>query len=307
MGDVLLVHIETISPIFIIITLGYLIKKAGFFEERALEQINKFIFNFSLPMLVFLGISRSELEILKFKSLLFILFPTMAALTTAFVVGLFLGLKAGKLGTFIQTSIHGNVSYVGLAVLFYTLGEEGLRSGSLFVGFLIILNNTVSILTLHFTSNKRNSGFVKPLVSIFTTPVIVATCAAVFFSWTGTRLPAFIERSVNILSNIALPMALIVIGATVKWELLSSNIIPATLASAFKIFVLPLMAIPFLKYLGMPQKETQALIILLASPCAISSYIMAKELEGDSKLASGAITLSTVFSPVGFIAWSLIF
>ena len=54
--------IEPILPIFLVIILGYFVKRKGFLDESTLDHLNRFIFNFPLPVLVFLGVAKSNLE-----------------------------------------------------------------------------------------------------------------------------------------------------------------------------------------------------------------------------------------------------
>jgi predicted permease len=44
-------------------------------------------------------------------------------------------------------------------------------------------------------------------------------------------------------------------------------------------------------------------LILLASPTATISYVMAKEMKGDADFAVAAISISTLLSAVTFTAW----
>ncbi|MCX7857000.1 MAG: AEC family transporter [Deltaproteobacteria bacterium] len=295
--------IEPILPIFLVILLGCFVKKSGFLNEGTLGEINRFIFNFPLPVLVFTGVAHSNFEGMNFKSFFAIMIPTFLTLLLSLISGKFLKLSGGKLGTFLQASIHGNVSYVGLATILFTLGESSLKKGTFFVGFLILLNNAIAILSLHLTSRNTKDSFYVALSSILKTPVIWATFLGLFFAAYEISLPSFILKTMNILSNVALPMALIVIGATMKWDFLTDNVFPLILASIFKLFVLPVLCIPLLNYFRVPIEYGVPLIILLASPVAISSYVMARELDGDARLASGAITLSTLLSPLAFILW----
>ena len=44
-------------------------------------------------------------------------------------------------------------------------------------------------------------------------------------------------------------------------------------------------------------------IILLASPTATLTYIMAGEMEGSTELATAAISLNTLLSAITFVFW----
>lgn len=301
--SILINNIETISPIFLIIALGYTLRRSNYLSEETLDQLNRFTFNFSLPVLVFLNVSRTKEGFFTIPTFFSILLPTILILVLSSFVGFFLGLRRGRLGTFIQTSLHGNVSYVGLAVLFYMVGEEALRRGSLFVGLLIILNNTISIFVLQITSRKERN-LLKPIVQVLSTPVIIATFLGASFSFTHITLPQVLSRSFQILANVALPLALIVIGGNIKADTFGLALYPSFISSLLKVFFLPLTSLPILFFFEIPKMDLLTLTILFACPSAISSYVMAKELGGDPKLASGGITLSTLISPVGFIFWN---
>lgn len=296
-------NFETVTPIFLIIAFGYFLKRSNFLREETLDQLNTFTFSFSLPLLVFLSVSRTKEDLFVLSSFLSILLPTLFLLGLSVVIGLFLGLRKGRLGTFIQISLHGNVSYVGLAVLLYMLGEEALRRGSIFVAILILLNNTISVFALEITS-RRNRNLLKPIIQVLTTPVIIATFFGVLCSLGQITLPDVITKSFQILANVALPLALIVIGGNIRADIFGYGLYPSFISSFLKVFCLPLVSLPILSLLGISKADLLTLVTLFACPSAISSYVMAKELGGDPNLASGGITVSTLLSPIGFVIWN---
>lgn len=297
---------EPVLPIFLVIALGYVMRRAGFLKECTLGEVNKFVFNFSLPALIFTGITKSNFEGIKPQIIVPILVPTILTLFLSFFLGVALKLKGGRLGTFLQTSIHGNVSYIGLAVLFYSFGENSLKVGSLFVGLLIFINNAFAIAALRLSGNRREFGFLKTLLSILRTPVIIATFAGIFFAICRIVLPSSISRTLTIVSNVALPMALVVIGGSMKGDYLSLNLPIALLISLLKLILLPSFSFLLVKYLRLPPTLSDPLVLLFASPVAISSFVMARELDGDPKLASSAITLSTILFPISFVFWKFL-
>ena len=295
--------IETIAPIFLIIVFGYVIRKKGFLSERFISDANRFVFLFPLPVMIFSGIVKSNASDVSLSRLLAVIVPTLAMAGFAFLLGSALKLKKGKLGSFVQTTFHGNVSYIGLAVLFYMLGEIGLKKGSILIGLLILVNNALAIGTLSWASGQHRNVS-RALISIVKNPVIVATYLGTAFLFLGIKLPPVILRSMGILANLALPMALIVIGAsmtvgTVKYSFKLSSVITVS-----KLFLLPGLSVLFCRLFAIPYQDGLPGIILLATPTATTSYILARELDGDPDLASGAITLSTLVSPLAYVLWA---
>ncbi len=295
--------IETIVPIFLIIVFGYAIRRKGFLSEQFISDANRFVFLIPLPILIFSGIVKSSVSDVSLSRLLVVIVPTIVMAGIAFLLGFAFRLKKGALGSFVQTTFHGNVSYIGLAVLFYMLGEIGLKKGSILIGLLILVNNALAIGILSWTSGQHRD-ISKALRSIIKNPVIVATYLGCAFLFLGIKLPAVIMKSMGIVANLALPMALIVIGASMTAGTVRHSFKLSAVATVSKLFLLPCLSVLFCRLFAIPYQEALPGIILLATPTATTSYILARELDGDPDLASGAITLSTLISPLAYVLWA---
>lgn len=295
--------IETIVPIFLIIIFGYILQQKGLMKAQFIQEANRFVFLFSLPVLIFTGIIKSDIKDVGLTNILSVIIPTLVILCFAFLLALAMGLKKGTLGSFVQTSFHGNITYIGLAVLYYMLGEEGLKKGSILIGFLILVNNTLAIVILSWTSQKHGS-IAKSLASVAKTPLIIATIVGMLLLYLGIPVPKILMKSMGILANIALPMALIIIGASMSVGTIKSSFRTAGIVTFMKLMVLPSLSFLFCYLYAIPLTDSLPGIILLATPTATTSFILANQLGGDTELASGVITLSTLLSPFAFTFWA---
>jgi malate permease and related proteins len=295
--------VETIAPIFLIIIFGYVIQQTGLLSGRFVEEANRFVFSFSLPFLIYTSIVRSDIKDVSFTHIMSVIAPTFAVLCVALVLGSIWRLKNGRLGTFIQTTFHGNVTYIGLAVLFYMVGEQGLKKGAILIGFLILVNNALAIGILSWTSqHQKNMG--KALLSIIRNPVIIATFLGIMTLYARVPIPGVLSRSMGLLANIALPLALIVIGASITVDGLRESFGLSAMIAVLKLIALPGLSVLFCRLYSIPLTEGFPGIILLATPTATTSYIFAREIGGDAELASHAVTLSTLISPATFVFWA---
>jgi malate permease and related proteins len=296
---------ETIAPIFLIILVGCVIKHGRLLKDDFFTEANRFVYFFSLPALIFTSIVKSGLQAFSLSLILSVVLPTVAIFFLGCGLGRLLDLRGGRFGTFVQATYHGNVSYIGLAVVFYMLGEDAFRQGSIMVGFLVLTTNLLSSIILSVASSTPGQHVLKPLTSIVKNPVIISSVAGICAAYAGLPIPTLIMKSMTILANIALPLALVTIGASLTpagarkaWRL-------GLLTSFIKLLFLPGLAILFLKALKLPLKEASTSIILLATPVATLAYIMAEQMGGDGDLASNSITLSTVLSLFTYMAWAI--
>ncbi len=297
--------IETIAPIFLIIIFGYAIQRKGFLTGQFISEVNRFVFLFPLPVLIFTGIVKSSTKDVSPANILSVIVPTLVIFALSLLLGMTLKLKHGRLGTFVQTTFHGNVSYIGLAVLFYMLGEEGLKKGSILIGLLILVNNTLAIAVLLWAS-RQHTNVLKALLSIVKTPVIIATFLGIIVLYLKIPIPTVLFKGMGILANIALPMALIIIGASITIGTIRNAFRLSAVISFLKLIALPCSSLFFCKVFSIPDRDALAGILLLATPAATTSYILAHELDGDTALASSAVTFSTLVSPFTFVLWASI-
>ena len=220
-------------------------------------------------------------------------------------MGLFWRIRRGELGTFIQASFHGNLGYIGLAVAYYSLGNDGFVRASIIAGFVMILQNLLAVVDLQFNSDDASTSKKKReiVLRILGNPVILSALAGILFSSTGLKLPLVISRSLDILSGLALPMALILIGASLSFKLMKLRMLRILSSSLLKLILLPGLGFIFYRLFDIKLHDYLPALILLASPTATLTYVMAKEISGDTDFAVAALSLCTILSAATFSIW----
>jgi len=201
--------------------------------------------------------------------------------------------------------VHGNLGYIGLAVAFYYLGSNGLTRASIIAGFVMILQNLLAVTALQSLGRGGLGprGWLTSLGKIVGNPVIVSALVGILFSIAAIPIPVVVDRSLKILAGMALPMALLVIGAALSFEQIWERIIPVCVTGFIKLLVLPGLGFMLYKFFNLSTHDFLPGLILLASPTATVAYVMAKEMNGDADFAGAAISLSTLLSAVTFIMW----
>jgi malate permease and related proteins len=298
--------VATIIPIFAVIFLGLFARMKGFIQEEFLGPANRLVYYMAIPALIFNAISKASLKTQFNVAVLFItLLSVLAVFAVAWSVGVLWRIKRKELGTFIQSSIHGNLGYIGLAVSYYSLDHDGFVRASIIAGFVMILQNLLAVIALQvnadnvsISKNKRNI-----LRRILVNPVIISALAGILFSATGLRLPLVISRSLDILSELALPMALILIGASLSFKLIRLKIFRIFSSSFLKLILLPCLGFIFYRVFAIDLKDYLPALILLASPTATITYVMAGEMNGDTDFAVAALSTCTMLSAVTFSLW----
>jgi predicted permease len=119
----------------------------------------------------------------------------------------------------------------------------------------------------------------------------------------GIPMPLVMDRSLQILSGMALPMALLIIGGSLSLKLMKARLVPVLGTCLLKLLILPLLGVVLFRMAGQAPVDYLPALILLASPTATIAYVMAREMGADSDFAVAAISATTLFSALTFSFW----
>lgn len=316
MLDIALKTIYVIAPILFITLTGFVGGKLGWIDEKASVSLTRIVFYVGMPALLIEKLSRSNPgEILYVKG------PYVLIIVSIFIA--FLGYITAKLkkrpvnqyGVCSQASFRGNLGFVGLPVALSALGQEALFYSSFILLIGIPLFNILSIIVL-FLPHKSNSGkipFDKMFKGILTNPLIIACIAGFIFAsirdisiiqaLTDTDGFALIEKTLKLLGQITLPLALLALGVNLDFSKSLNSVYNNFLAVFYKLLLAPIIGGLLLYLFGANNPDFVTTVIMLSAPVAVFSYVMAVEMEGDGDLAGNLVLSTVVFC---FISYGLI-
>jgi predicted permease len=299
--------LSTIIPIFAVVMLGWLARKKGFMPQAFLEPANRLVYYLAIPAMIFHAVSKASFRT-EFNAtvLLITLSAVVLAYSGAWAVGRLTRWPAHRVGSFIQCAAHGNQGYIGLPVAFYFIGDGGFVKASIIAGFMMILQNILSVLALQaYAESGDGSGIRLRLVAekLIRNPVIVSALAGVAVSLSELTLPPIISRFLEVLGDLAPPMSLLLIGASLSLNAVRKMLLPVLGAVAIKISLLPCAGLALFMLFSVDAADYVPSMILLAAPTATVAYVMSKQLGGDELFASAAVSASTIFSALTYLVW----
>lgn len=298
--------LTTIIPIFVIIFLGWIARMKGMIPPEFLNPANRITYYLAIPAMIFRSISQGSLK-KDFQPdvLLFTLGSLLLFFFFTWFFSRIAGIPKQQSGTFVQTSFHGNLGYIGLAVAYYFLGDQGLARAGILAGFLMVVQNflAVSVLQFHAEGLSPDKRIREILLKIIANPVILSAMCGILFSLSGLPMPLLLGRSLDILRGLALPLSLLLIGASLSFAQLRSRKYLLSVSAVMKLLLLPGLGFALYRLWGISPADFIPGLILLASPTATISYVMAKEMRGDADFAVAAISLTTLLSSFSLTFW----
>lgn len=207
-----------VFPNLALMGLGFWLKRQAVIDTNFIDVASKIVFNFGLPCLLFFSVIKSDVNIGEQAVLI------VAGVVTTFV--LFFGAEiyarffvpdAWDKGVFVQGVFRSNMAIISLSVVANAYGDAGTSVGAVYMGLITILYNVLSVITLSRTQVAK--GFTNQAIDILkkiiTNPLIIALVSAFVYQGVGLPMPpAPITKTGELLSSIALPLALICAGAT---------------------------------------------------------------------------------------------
>lgn len=293
--------IEIVLPVFLIIILGYGIRRVGLVDDNFFQQTNGLVFYIGLPILLFYKIGTADFNT-SFNGKLVL--ATGSAVGCCFLLA-YLYATWRKYpppvhGAFCQGAFRGNLAYIGLAMVYNAYGDPGLASAGILLGFLVPSLNFFAILALILPQQQQQTDLLKITREVLLNPLILASLAGILWSFFHLPMPVFLDRSLHIASGMTLPLALIAIGGNFSPRRLKGDIPKAALATGLKLLLMPLISASFMMILGITGLDFAIGLLMAGAPTAVATYIMADKMGADSELAGSIVMMATGFSAFSY-------
>ena len=304
-----MIILTTLVPLFVLIFLGTFLCRVGFVSDEFFRGTNRLVYFVGVPAMLFYKIAGARIEGEAVARLFVVLVgATLIAASVAYGVAWAIKVPWRSVGAFVQGAYRGNTAYIGLTVVLFALAAaDGSADpavealGVLAVAALIPFYNIGAVVVL-LASQEDLSGLrrrVPELIKrIATNPLLLSCAAGIIYSVSGLPLPAPVGRTLSMLAQMSLPLALLGIGSGMKLGTLRHGLLPNVAASLVKVAVAPLAGILLAQWVPLTPAEYRIAIVYLAAPTAVASYVMAEQLGGDASLAANIVVMTTLFSMV---------
>ena len=305
--------LDSLIPIFAIIGLGILLRKRGFLTADSTRAFNQFAYFFALPLFLFYKLATATTSGSQVNSMFIVLLSAVAATgAISWLAGYLMKIPFSSRGAVIQASFRGNLAFIGLPLVLFAIVElpEEQRSAIeaavlLAMTPVVFFYNVGSVIALatYNKSSEKNFSFTKMFISLAGNPLIWACLAGGAFQYFHWPVPVAVLHICEIIGASAFAIALIGIGSQLI-SIPSSNSWQASiLPTVIKCIVCPLICWIVGRSVGLEEFEFKAVMILSATPTAVSSFVLADQMDSDSDLAATTVVVCTAFS---FVTLSIV-
>ena len=289
-GGIFLVFLNVVTPVFILVVIGYFVGPRLKIEARSLSRTAYFVF---IPAFVFNIISEAKIDSeLALQMLSFILVAQIAVALLGFLVGKALRQSREITAAFVLIATFGNVGNFGLPLIVFRLGETARTYATVYFVATVFISFVICV----GVASWARSGGVTAVFSVFKTPALIALIPALVFNITDVEVPIFLSRLSGLLGQAMIPVMLITLGVQMG-EITKIKInFNVFAASTVRLIGGPVLALLIVPYFGLEGLERSTGILQAAMPAAVLASIIALEYKLLPEFVTTTVLFSTLYS-----------
>jgi malonate transporter and related proteins len=290
-----------ISPVFILIILGNILRRIRVPDLSFWDVNDKLVYWVLIPALLFHHISQINFSSSMFYSYGVVILSGLFIVTiVAITLGKLLGYSAESWSSILQGAARHN-AFIALAIAGSLFGDAGLAVGAVFMLLYVPSINIVVISIMVSNLNQpgqtdSKKGIANIFVELIKNPFILAMIVGLIFSLIDSEKIVIIHETSGLLGSAALPIMLLTIGAKIKVRDLALKIKPILISNSLKLIAFPIIAYFVAKFMELSQLEVIVAVIFASVPTAASSHALAKQFGGDEQLMTSIVTTQVALS-----------
>lgn len=274
--------LEIVAPVFLLAGVGFFWVKLGF--EYRIQFVTQLGMTLAVPCLIFVSLMQTEIEPSALSTLVI---ASLAAYGIVSVVMLlFVTLTRLERRTYAAPMIFGNTGNLGLPLALFAFGETGLSLAIIVFSVTAVWSFTFGI---WLVAGKGS------LSKVLTEPMVGATLLGALFLWQGWSTPVFLTNSLSLIGQMAIPLMLITLGVAVA-RLEASGLLKAAALSVVKLGICVSIGWGVAALLQLDREAFGVLVLQMATPVAVTSYMIAEKYGADAARVAGMVVVSTLLS-----------
>ncbi len=280
--NLILTVLEIVAPVFLLAGLGFIWVRLGY--EYPIQFVTRLAMTLAVPCLVFSSLMQAETDLGKLVTLSLASLTGYAAISLA--AWLLLKISNLDLRTYLAPLVFGNTGNLGLPLAFFAFGQVGLE-------YAVVVFAIMSVPAFTFGVWLVAGG--GPSGRIIREPMVWAAVFGALFLWQGWQTPQFITNTIDLVGQTGIPLMLVTLGVAVA-RLAPEKVFTAAWLSLAKTLLCTLIAWGIGFAYGLTGFEFSVLVLQLATPVAVTSYLLAEKYEADSEAVAGFVVVSTLTS-----------
>ena len=285
-------------PVFLVIMLGAALRRSKLIGDQHWLAVDQLCYLVLFPALIFKEIGGADFSSLPVWSMAFAM---MAAITTMFVVLLLarkplcnmLDMSGPQYASFFQGATRWH-TFIALAIIPVMFGPKALALGAVSAAAMTPLLNVVNVWVHAAYIGDGRVDAKAVALSILKNPFVLASLGGVAWQVLGLPLPWPVFEVLDITSKGALGLALLAVGAGLRFGELRDAKWPVAAAVGLKLLVLPIFMFVWVRLFGLTGDAAMVAMLCGAVPTGAGAYVLARQMGGDAPMVANILTAQVI-------------
>ena len=299
-----MVAFNAVAPFLILLGIGFAAVRLKLTDRPFMDRLNALNYKLFFPFLMFNNVYSAKPENMPSLKLILTGVLSVSLLVVLLVIIVPRIVKENpRRGVIIQAVFRSNFIIYGIPLTTYVFGAERSSICGMMILVMVSLFNIAAVIVLEMFREGGKVSAGKLLLGIIRNPILQGCLVGLVFYLLQIRLPAFLATPVSSLAGLATNLALVILGASLKFEELRKNSRTISAVLLVRLILLPVIMVGFAYLIGLRGVELFLILMIFGTPVATSSYPMAQNMGGDGQLAGQLVFVSTVASLVTIFAF----
>jgi len=274
--------LQIVAPVFLLASIGFVWVKVGL--EYRIQFVTQLAMTLSLPCLIFVSLMQTRIEPAALTALSFASITAYGIVTLAFLA--LVRLLRLETRTYTAPLIFGNTGNLGLPLALFAFGDVGLSYAIIVFAIMALWSYTYGIWLVAGAGS---------LGRVLREPLVWSTVLGAVFLWQGWETPEFLTNTLSLVGQMAIPMMLITLGVAVA-RLSAKGMVRAVGLSLVKLCLCVGIAWGVGTFFDLDPVAFGVLVLQVATPVAVTSYLLAEKYGADAPSVAGLVVASTLMS-----------
>ncbi|MCK9379476.1 MAG: AEC family transporter [Sulfuritalea sp.] len=293
-------NLSLASPLFLLVFAGYALMRFSRLPRALSDHLTWFVFAVALPAMLFRMMSNfSRLPAVDTR----LLIAFFGSCLIVFLIGRLIAWKGFGLdgvgqSVFALGGVFSNNVMLGLPLAKLVLGDAALPSVALVLVFNALILWTLVTVSVEWARHGSLSlrGGAKTIWAVLTNPVVAGIILGTVFGLTGFSIPELIDDPLEMLGQVAAPLALVALGMGLAQYGIRDGWQVSLAITAIKLLLQPLVVWILASILELPAMETQVVVLLASIAVGANVYLMSRQFKVLEGPVAGSLVLSTVLA-----------
>jgi len=302
-----IVAVSAVVPMFCLMSIGAFVKYQKWLSDEELNHMNRMVFRVFFCCMMFHSLYTTDLSsTFRPKLMLFGACGVLIIFALLMLIVPHIEPDNKRRGVMIQAIFRSNFVLFGIPIVANIFGEKEIAVPTMMIAVIIPIYNVLAVFALE-TFRGGKFALIPILKGIFKNPMILGAIAGATLLALEVHIPAPVLKPIGQIAAATTPVALIILGASFKLGSTHEHR-PQLIGCVFsRLILVPSIMLTVAILLGFRGIDFVTLIAIFGTPCAVVSFAMAQQMDGDADLAGNCVVFTSALSCFTIFAWILLF